>query len=171
MRKLLSALVVIAAFALLGPSALAEAIQPWDKQFSGLQRFKVLAQFGNDAVLDKETGLVWEQSPDTGGGRSWLSALSFCNKKSVGNRKGWRLPTIQELASLVDPTQVNPALPSGHPFTDVQFFLYWSSSTVAGDTNVAWVVNFGNGSVIDGEGKLGGIFTWCVRGGQGVDPQ
>ena len=36
-------------------------IQSWDKQLGG-GRFKVLAQFNNEAVLDQETGLVWEQN-------------------------------------------------------------------------------------------------------------
>ena len=135
-------------------------------------RFK-LAMDG-DAVLDIETGLVWEQSPDPTS-KSWANAMNDCNQKTVGNRKGWRLPIIQELATLVDPTQNNPALPSGHPFSNVESFLYWSASTVAapeGDTSIAWVVDFSDGDVIGGEGKLASIFAWCVRGGQSpIDPQ
>ena len=40
--------------------------------------------------------------------------------KEVGGRKGWRLPSIYELANLVDTTQQNPSLPKGHPFTNIQ---------------------------------------------------
>jgi len=85
---------------------------------------------------------------------------------------GWRLPTLQELESLVDPTQSDPSLPSGNPFAQfVQWSYYWSATTYASSTSNAWDVAFGNGGV--GFDDKGGVFrfVWCVRGGQGVDPQ
>ena len=64
-----------------------------------------------------------------------------------------------------------PTLPAGHPFENVQtFFPYWSATTTASDTSSAWTVNFSNGGLI-GVGKHNGMLVWCVRGGQGVDPQ
>ena len=100
----------------------------------------------------------------------WLDTQRSCNRKTVGNRKGWRLPTTQELASLVDPTQSNPALPAGHPFSNVQSSFYWSATTLATNSSEAWDVTFDRGGVSDGD-KGNGVFFWCVRGGQGVDPQ
>ena len=43
---------------------------------------------------------------------------------TVGGTKGWRLPSVAELASLVDPANSNPALPTGHPFSNVQSPFY-----------------------------------------------
>ena len=57
-----------------------------------------LTAFNSDAVLDKETGLVWEKSPATTAGTS-SSARSTCANKAVGGRKGWRLPSMPELAT------------------------------------------------------------------------
>ena len=136
---------------------------------SNCPRFIELADWNSAAVLDRETGLVWEKSPSTSR-VDWFGAQISCNVLSKGDRKGWRLPTLQELASLVDPTQSNPALPTGHPFQNVQTAAYWSATTFTGATSGTWFVSFFNGFVGAGD-KVGSIFVWCVRGGQGVDPQ
>ena len=36
----------------------------WDGNLAGTLRFTVLPSFGNHAVRDNNTGLVWEQAPD-----------------------------------------------------------------------------------------------------------
>lgn len=124
------------------------------------------------AVMDRETGLVWEQSPnmDT---HDWFGALSYCNNLTVGNRMGWRLPTLQELASLLDPSVPipGPALAAGHPFSNVQSSSYWSATTYSEVDFVAWVVNFGGGDHVLNANKGGDLFVWCVRGGHGVNPK
>lgn len=134
-------------------------------------RFIVLSNWGNAAVLDRETGLVWEQSPNPFL-FSWANAQRHCNITTVGNRKGWRLPTLQELASLVDPTQSNPALPSGHPFIIGQPYQvdYWSATSNANFTTDVWTVVFSNGNV-NLAPKSANLHVWCVRGGSGVDIQ
>jgi hypothetical protein len=74
----------------------------WDQALSAAQRFVILPAFNSDAVLDKETGLVWEKSPQTTAVSS-ANVRLICANKAVGGRKGWRLPSLPELASLVDP--------------------------------------------------------------------
>jgi hypothetical protein len=63
-------------------------------------RFKVLSAFNNEAVLDKETGLVWETQPSATT-RTWTTAMQVCMGKTVGGRMGWRSPSVEELTSLV----------------------------------------------------------------------
>src|SRR5207302_3854041 len=73
------------------------------------------------AVLDRETGLVWETSP-SGSAFNWRNAEAHCSQLTVGNRWGWRLPTVQQLASLMDGDPANtshPRLPTGPPFRNV----------------------------------------------------
>ena len=170
--KTLYVMVIVALFALalFASPAAAQVGTQWDRKFNGPLRFNVLGTFGNQAVLDRETGLVWEQSPSTDTFTP-SEAHRHCNGALVGNRFGWRLPTIQELASLLDPTQANPALTSGHPFSNVVITdLYWSATP--GDPQYS--VNFGgNGAVTEGGGGGGDgkNVVWCVRGGQGVDDQ
>jgi hypothetical protein len=148
------------------------ATPSWDQTLPAASRFIVLTNMNSDAVLDRETGLVWEKSPSTST-VIWVAAQGHCNQLTVANRIGWRLPTLQELASLADPS-VSPGvtLPSGHPFTNVQPSFYWSATTRSTtNDSEAWGVFFNDGVVSAFPKSQSGFFFWCVRGGQGVDPQ
>ncbi len=119
-----------------------------------------------NAVLDKETGLVWERSPLTTT-HLWSSARTQCVRRGVGGQMGWRLPSIHELTSLVVPGNPagGPDLPAGHPFSNVQSAFYWSASTSANIPTSAWVVDVGNGGVGTFSKGNGTGHAWCVRGG------
>lgn len=142
----------------------APLLQNWSKKLPSASRFTVLSDFGNAAVRDDETGLVWEKTLETTE-LSWPDARNACADKDVGGRKGWRLPSISELASLVDPSmRTGSTLPLGHPFTNAQADVYWSATTMAGNPNSAWLVFFDTGRVSYGF-KTITFHVWCVRGG------
>ena len=125
---------------------------------------------GCAAVLDKETGLVWERSPDAST-KKWYAAVYCCVGKDLSRRKGWRLPTFEELASLVDTgTDATRSLrlPAGHPFLHVQSAYFWSATTDVVDPQEAWIVGIGNGGERPNR-KTGMTYTWCVRAGRGYD--
>ncbi len=145
----------------------------WDKllttdRFTGVLGVRTVNPLTFNGILDKETCLVWEQSPDATT-RTWGAALLHCFASEVGGIGGWRLPTIEELASLKDTVNINPALPSGHPFSNEQSSFYWSSTTSASDASFAWSVGFGIGDVGIGVKASSIRLVWCVRGGQGHD--
>ena len=127
------------------------------------ERFELV--FDGEAVLDKQTGLIWERSPDTAK-MHWTSASAYCSNKELGGHKGWRLPTVEELQSLADTNESNPALPSGHPFSNVQPSFYCSSSAVAHDPRIQLGVHFiyGKMSATFFEGDY--VCVWCVQGGK-----
>ena len=127
-------------------------------------RFKCVLD--DEAVLDLETGLVWDRSPDTGTS-AWYAAVANCTNREVGGRKGWRLPTAAELGTLVDATQAAPALPSGHPFINVQNAIYWTATTDAGSTTRARAVAFNVGITYYVFPKTTNYNWWCVRGATG----
>jgi hypothetical protein len=131
-------------------------------------RFIVLSNWNNEAVLDRETGLVWEQSPD-GFERRWQQALdAHCVNRVVGGRKGWHLPLREQLASLVDNIGNFPALPTGHPFSNISGGHYWSATTSADEPDRAYGVFF-NGGGVNTRLKTQASLAWCVRGGQSFD--
>src|SRR4030095_14452960 len=145
----------------------------WSQVLPVGERFVLV--MGGVAVLDKETGLVWEQAPD-GSSSNWIDAHVHCNIKGLGNRRGWRLPTFSELASLIDTSNPagNPDLPAGHPFSNVESSIYWSGSSAVDEPIFAWEVNFFFGNLAGGPERMSKTstnFIWCVRGGIGADPK
>jgi len=141
----------------------------WDKALPAAQRFVLLASFNNDAVRDDNTGLVWEKSPQISTA-TWNGARFMCINKNVGGQKGWRVPSIPHLASLIDPSVVppGPTVPSGHPFSNIQSAGYWSATTSAEDASDAWFVYFGRG-FIDHDSKTHTGHAWCVRGSMNAE--
>ncbi|MEQ1656780.1 MAG: DUF1566 domain-containing protein [Nitrospira sp.] len=142
----------------------------WDQNLPSASRFTVLTAFQNQAVLDNNTGLVWEQAPA-------LTTANFqdstygCANKSIGGLKGWRLPAIPELASLVDPSVAapGPTLPAGYPFTNVQSVYYWSATTHAVTSSTAWTLSFNTGALGSNNKSSGSHLAWCVRGPMNAD--
>jgi len=123
-------------------------------------------------VLDKETGLIWSRNANLPGPRNWLDANTLCRELELANRMGWRLPTVEELSTHVDPRQVPLALPPGHPFLDVQHGsgvpAYWTASNAENPAGAAWFVNpwRGAGPHLAGLGnKSIPGYAWPVRGG------
>jgi hypothetical protein len=128
-------------------------------------RFKCVLD--GEAVLDMETGIVWEKSPSQTKS-DFVSAQEHCYGLTKGERKGWHMPTIEQLTSLVDTSGIDGlTLPSGHPFTNVQS-LYWSATTVTDYTTTAWGVYFTTGNMRPFTKDLHS-WAWCVRGGQSHD--
>jgi len=128
----------------------------------------------DDAVLDRETGLVWERSTVRAGTaqdpatKPWLTAVDFCQKLGKGGRYGWRLPTEEELRSVSvawDSADDPFTLPQN--FGDVQS--YWTSRTVSSPTAQAYAVLLDVPETRQAEAKTTMYGAWCVRGGQALD--
>ena len=149
------------------------ATPSWDQKLPAATRFVVLTDWASQAVLDRNTGLVWMQSVITNPTKSWSwsEARQTCAERLIAGQMGWRLPAVHELASLLDAVGEAPFLPIGHPFTvtkdptNLNYF-FWSATTDADNPQAAWGVNLdaaplGPRSII--KTVLAGV--WCVRGG------
>jgi len=146
------------------PNPVAIPMPSWSRATSdGAQRFVLLGELRNWAVLDQETGLVWERSPSQTS-VSWIEAKQQCMRSRRGGRMGWRLPSITEMSTLYY-CQFNMCkVPDPHPFTDIGPLSFWSATTEhpAGEPVKAWTFGF-NFSLIDAAGPARSRF-WCVRG-------
>ncbi|MBJ6799864.1 Lcl C-terminal domain-containing protein [Geomonas propionica] len=125
-------------------------------------------------VTDNLTGLIWLKQANCFGPQLWMDALSLAKNLHSGTcglsdnsvAGDWRLPNILELESLVDISNINPALPTGHPFTNVQNTGYLSSTTNAFHPLRARYVYFPDGAVNGASKTLDPHFVWPVRGGR-----
>lgn len=124
-------------------------------------------------VIDHLTGLCWRSSADlTGNVSTWeeaLKAVKDLNQRQEATN-AWRLPNINELESLVDCSTHSPALPQGHPFTDVREG-YWSSTTSMFESDWAWALYLTKGAVGVGQKKGAHFSVWavCDFSQEGVD--
>jgi hypothetical protein len=124
------------------------------------------AENGDGTVTDRLTGLMWTRNADKANGiKDWEQAISEAVTCTEGGFSDWRLPNRNELESLIDLGNYDPALPNGHPFTGVQSSYYWTSTTPANNEDHAWVIQFYIGLVTHDD-KGGSHYVWYVRGGQ-----
>jgi hypothetical protein len=76
-------------------------------------------------VTDLRTGLIWQHPANTAT-YNWDQAVTYCR----GLGTGFRMPTLKELLTLVDPTRVRPAIDiKAFPNTPAEWF--WTSSNRA----------------------------------------
>jgi len=153
---------VLGAVAMAATVAEAIDVRSWDQVITNVnQRFVVLSAFDDKAVLDKETQLVWLRSPATE--ERFNDARNLCTQAGLG-RRGWRLPSLEELQSLRAPNN----LPAGHPFLSIVPGYYWTSTRDSLSGRI-WAVPLnmiGDPVRFDPEFVPTPILmTWCVRGG------
>ena len=161
----------------IAPSGWAQKL-PCDT-LAACQRFTLLSNWDSEAVLDRETGLVWQRAPKASN-RVWVNASFNCVFQTTGGRFGWRLPTIQELLSLgVPDSNGRPSLPPGSPFVlPVPSSGFWSSTTQGyppegGPSENAFGFDYVTGvvTILAKGGADGQLQAWCVRGSGGLDGQ
>jgi len=126
------------------------------------KRFVMISE---QSVLDQLTQLIWSRCANNAAGvTTWAEALEVIaqmNRNQFDGRATWRLPTINELESLVDCGQHAPALPQEHPFEAVQP-IYWSSTTSLYEPDWAWALYLQSGACGVGQKKDPHFAVWAV---------
>ncbi len=131
---------------------------------------------GDGTVVHTPTGLIWQRcavgqiwTGSTCAGSaaqlSWTAAKELTS--NFAGKPDWRLPSTEELLSLVDFSTSGPAITLSM-FPNTPSVLFWSGSTYAESTGLAWNVNFNFGndyySSLDGTSAVR-----LVRSGQSLD--
>jgi hypothetical protein len=120
-----------------------------------------------EIVEDQLTGLYWTRQANFAQfPLTWQEALEYVQEMNRQNMLGyhdWHLPNRKELRSLMSYQTRKPALPAGHPFTDVFQSWYWTSTTAAISPKHAWTVHLEGARMFYG-GKDQSYLLWPVRG-------
>ena len=113
-------------------------------------------------VVDNLTGLIWHPQSLLGSNQATRDeALAAVQDLAEQSGQPWRLPTINELESMVDASSHSPALPEEHPFKNVQE-AYWSSTTSYFEPDWAYVLYLHKGAVGVGYKKNRDFAIWPV---------
>ena len=121
---------------------------------------------GGNEVVDEITGLIWQRTADPGS-YTWDAAKQACACLTIDGAAGYRLPSRIELVSIADWTQAPSIDVAAFPGTPPESF--WTSSVLAGDPGLGWLVSFDTGFATYGD--MGYAYrARCVRGGVTTGP-
>lgn len=134
-------------------------------------------------VLDKATGLTWQQT-DSGMGLNWAQALAYCENLQLEGQDDWRLPNAKELQSIIDYSRspdttssaaIDPVFSVSQISNEkgeIDFPFYWTATTHIRQGNVfteAVYVSFGR--ALGYMSQFGGWVDVHGAGAQRSDPK
>lgn len=166
----------------------------WDVTHDSSARFTTSTKTPAEPVVtDTITGLVWQacaagQSGKECGGTAtlmdWFKGDAYCKQATWGGHSDWELPDSHALHSITDFSVTSPALdrsvfpnaPSKFKAEYEQWWkeCYWSGTSYAADSKVAWVAMVNSGDISQGSGtpyhlndkeakNWDGCYARCVR--------
>ena len=97
-------------------------------------------------MTDRATGLTWEKSgsPESLAYKGAKAYVDGLNRDRLAGHSDWRLPTVDELASLLEPEEKNGDLYIDPIFDEKQRWCWTSDQRASGG---AWGVRFFLGNV------------------------
>jgi len=117
----------------------------------------------------KKTKLIWQKcslgqnNDEKCSGKastySWDDAVKNCESLQLADKK-WRLPTKEELESIIV-TDSKPSI-NQNLFPSTEIAYYWTSTITANDTNSAWFISFSDGYMSEGYLKEYPAYARCV---------
>ncbi len=109
-------------------------------------------------VRDNVTGVIWEvktadnrDSTYTWGSRT--SLVTATNTEALCGITNWRVPSVNELFSIVNYNNYNPSIDSDY-FPNTAIGSFWSEQKVVSNPSNAWPVFFSDGSNISNSSKF-----------------
>ena len=120
----------------------------WNKSGGFENEYESKTINGDKVVLDHATGLMWHQSGSEvdmkyDKVKQWIDEL---NRRGYAGYSDWRLPTLEEGASLIERNEMNGILYIDPKFSAQQRWI-WTSDMVTNYLGRVWIVFFVSGDV------------------------
>lgn len=105
---------------------------------------------GNGTITDTQTGLIWQQDGSLSGKINWKDARLFSSSLRLAGFSDWRLPTIEEMKTLISGHLYNDitrgaerpyAMLNRVGFKNVQDDWYWSASNFDINDGNSWLMH------------------------------
>ncbi|WP_455756216.1 Lcl C-terminal domain-containing protein [Sulfurimonas sp.] len=97
-----------------------------------------------DVVYDKTTSLLWQDARENDDlSITFNEAQEYCANLVIDKYKDFRLPTLNELQSIIDYRNYKPAILKGFHYAPNETF--WSTTPFADDKEYVWTINFKKG--------------------------
>lgn len=98
---------------------------------------KHFVDVGDGTVIDIDTGVIWEKELGNTD-LMWQQAVDYCDNLNKSGYFDWRLPTMNEVASLVDYGSNSSS--NYHPtaFGNPGYYMYWTATGEASSGNDAF---------------------------------
>ena len=98
-----------------------------------------------DVIYDTSTSLLWQDSyANEEFALTYKQAKEYCQDLVIEEYKDFRIPTLNELQSIIDYKNYKPAIIKGFKYVGNE--TYWSTTPYAHDYDYVWTVNFKKGA-------------------------
>jgi hypothetical protein len=121
-------------------------------------RYQLISPELQFMAYDAATGLTWDEFYSIPA-LNLDDAIAYCAGVRLDG-SGWRLPSIMELLTIVDDATAHPAI-DPIAFAGSPNEVFWTSTPVAGVSDMQWGIYFDTGIPVPGGGKQR---ARCVRG-------
>lgn len=114
-----------------------------------------------EVLVDQKTGLMWQRRGlDIGSIRLMHRSIAECNETGFAGYADWRLPTMEEALSLLEPVKNDKGLYLHACFSKEQPFIFVDAQRKPGGY---WFVDFKQGRAFWSSGTIPGGFGRLVR--------
>lgn len=120
-----------------------------------------LESVDKDVVADRSTGLMWQRGGvDIMSIRSMHMSIANLNEKGLAGFNDWRMPTLEEAMSLLEPVTNDKSIHLNPCFSKEQPFVFVAAQRKPGGY---WFVDFKQGRAFWSSGTIPGGFGRLVR--------